>query len=502
MKKLTKLQIVVVLMAGILIGGLAVSQLDWLPKTRAENTTPEVVNTPKPTYDTNVIRDLNNAFIDIAAKANKSVVTIFTDKVIKASQQTQNPFANDPFREFFGDDFFGRFFSPRLPQGDRHLRGMGSGVIVSADGYILTNNHVVQDADKVQVMLFGGKKIDAKVIGADAKTDIAVIKVDGDHLTPMELGDSDQLHTGEWVMAIGSPLSENLAHTVTAGIVSAKGRSNVGLADYEDFIQTDAAINPGNSGGALLNLDGKLVGINAAIATQSGGFQGIGFAVPINMARMVMDALIKHGKVVRGWLGVYIQNVDESMAHAMGLTANKGALISDVVKDGPAAKAGVKVGDVILKLDGKPVKNSTQLRNHIARLAPGTEVSLTVNRDGKEKTIAVTLGELPEKTPAPEVRKTMVDKLGFSVQALDNQLANQFGLDPNDRGVVITQINRGSQAFAAGLRQGDLIKEVNRRRVATVREFSDIVSKVKSGDTILIYAKRQSNRFFVAFEVK
>ncbi|MFQ5674510.1 MAG: trypsin-like peptidase domain-containing protein [bacterium] len=314
MKRPTKFQMAILLLAGIMIGGLAVSQLGWLPGTQASPVallpgSSETIT--EPTYDPDLIANLNNVFIEIAEKANKSVVTIFTDKVVKRAGGQgpfAGPFANDPFRDFFGDDFFRRFFQPRAPQKEQHLRGMGSGVIVTPDGYILTNNHVIKGADKVRVMFLGGKKVDAEIVGTDVKTDIAVLKVKEKNLTPIEFGDSDQLRVGEWVVAIGSPLSDNLAHTVTAGIVSAKGRSNLQLADYEDFIQTDAAINPGNSGGALINLKGQLVGINTAIATQSGGFQGIGFAVPINMARAVMDALTKHGKVVRGWLGVYIQD--------------------------------------------------------------------------------------------------------------------------------------------------------------------------------------------------
>ncbi|RMF59443.1 MAG: DegQ family serine endoprotease, partial [Calditrichaeota bacterium] len=261
MKKSTKFQIVALLLAGVVIGALAVSQLGWLPSTKAQISSAEtpVAEAAPPRLDANLIKDLNNVFTNIAERANKSVVTIFTDQVVKTQAGPfAGPFFNDPFREFFGDDFFGRFFAPQQPkEQERHLRGMGSGVIVSEDGYILTNNHVVRNADNVKVMLIDGKKIDAKVIGTDPKTDIAVVKIDRHGLTPIEIGDSDELKVGEWVVAIGSPLSENMAHTVTVGIVSAKGRSNLRLADYEDFSQTDAAINPGNSGGALVNLEGK-----------------------------------------------------------------------------------------------------------------------------------------------------------------------------------------------------------------------------------------------------
>ncbi len=504
--KTKRLLPLLMLVAGILVGIAATTQFNWLPSTRAELETPAASNseTTPAGFDRAVLRDLNSAFVELAENARPSVVTIFTDKVVKTQTSPfASPFFNDPFREFFGDDFFGRFFRPQPPrEEERHLRGMGSGVIVSPDGYILTNNHVVRDADKVKVMFIDGRKVDAEIIGTDAKTDIAVIKVKENNLTPIELGDSEQLRVGEWVIAIGSPLSENLAHTVTAGIVSAKGRSNLRLADYEDFIQTDAAINPGNSGGALINLDGKLVGINTAIATQSGGFQGIGFAVPINMARAVMDALIEHGKVVRGWLGIYIQDIDETMAQAMDLPRSGGALVSDVTEDGPAAKAGLKAGDVILKLDGEPVKNVTQLRNEIASRAPGSKVELTIYRDGKEKTIAVELGQLPEEAPTPQARRSTFEKLAFSVQALDRNLADRYGYDADEKGVVITEIRPGSEAYAAGLREGDLIKEINRRPVRSLRDFSEAVEDLKSGDTVLVYAKRKANSFFIAFKVQ
>ena len=506
MQRIPKLALLM-LVAGILVGVVATTQLGWLPNSHAERNSEEVTTpateTP-PTYDRAFIRDLNGVFIELAENARPSVVTIFTDKVIRTrTSPYASPFFSDPFREFFGDDFF-RFFGPPRQEPreeERHLRGMGSGVIVSDDGYILTNNHVVGDADKVQVMFFDGRKVEAEIVGTDPKTDIAVIKVKKDGLKPIAFGNSDELRVGEWVIAVGSPLSENLAHTVTAGIVSATGRANLNLADYEDFIQTDAAINPGNSGGALINLEGKLVGINTAIATRSGGFQGIGFAVPINMAKAVMDALIKHGKVVRGWLGIYIQDVDETMAKAMNLPQTGGALVSDVTKGSPAEKAGVKAGDVILKLDGQEVKNVTQLRNEIAQRHPGSKVTLTVYRDGKAKDITVELGELPEETPTPQARKDVFEKLGFSVEGLSQELARRFGYKPDERGVVVTEIRRTSAAFAAGLRVGDLIQEINRRPVNDLGDFNQVVSGLESGETVLLYAKRGSNKFFIAFKL-
>lgn len=500
MQKLKTLHVAVILLAGMLIGGIAVSQLGWLPSGHAGFREPEVtVSTPLPAYDEAIVQELNQAFIAIAEKANRSVVTILTNKVVEARRV--HPFFDGPFEDFFGEDFFGRFFGPRNRDREYQVRGLGSGVVVSRDGYLLTNNHVIEGADKLQVLLRDGERRDAKVVGTDAKTDIALLKVEGEDLVPLEFGDSEKLRVGEWVMAIGSPLSENLAHTVTTGIVSAKGRSNLRLAEYEDFIQTDAAINPGNSGGALINLKGELVGINTAIASRSGGFQGIGFAVPINMARGVMDALLEHGRVVRGWLGVYIQDMDEAMAEALELSSTRGAVVSDVIDDSPAERAGVKVGDVILKVDDQAIQNSTDLKNKIASYAPETEVQLAINRDGRERTLRVRLGELPEEVAAPQARSRLAENLGFSVQTLTDQLATRYGLDANEEGVIVTDIDGRSNAYRAGLRRGDLIMQVNRKPVRSVRDFNEILSGLNAGDTVLLYAKRESNNFFVAFEI-
>ena len=500
-------------LVGLIAGIMIASQFNWLPNGHATVSTPApAVETsppatpPQTDNDDALIDQLNNLFIRVADKVNPSVVTIFTEKEIKTRQYSpySSPFFDNPFRDFFGDDFWERFFGPQPPrEGRRYVRGMGSGVIVSKDGYILTNNHVIRDADKVTVMLLRGKRLEAKVIGADAKTDIAVLQVEGDDFIPATLGDSDKLRVGEWVVAIGSPLSATLDHTVTAGIVSATGRSNVGLADYEDFIQTDAAINPGNSGGALVNLRGELVGINTAIATETGGFQGIGFAVPINMARAVMDQLIKHGKVIRGWLGVSIQNVTESIKKYFDLPVDYGALIGDVVEDSPADRAGLKSGDVILKIDGKKVKDIDFLRNEVASREPGTEVELLIYRDGKEKTVRVELGELPEEAGRiPQRAERTMDKLGFSVSNLTSELASRYNIDPSKSGVVVTRIQPNSPAYAAGLREGALIKQVNRKKVRNVDDFNRIVSDLKSGDLVLIYAEIRGRNFYAAFEIK
>lgn len=499
------IQIPIIFVLGMLVGGFVTGVVGSHTLSNGEQVAvqraPEqnsAAAAKSPALDADLIGRLNSSFVKIAETASPGVVTIFSDRIV----ETRHPFSGDLFREFFGDDF-GRFFSPRNPDGgERRLRGMGSGVIVNNDGYILTNYHVVREADRIRVMLYGGKKVDGKIIGTDAKTDLAVIKIEEDGLEPLEFGDSDELRVGEWVVAIGSPLSENLARTVTAGIVSAKGRSNVGLADYEDFIQTDAAINPGNSGGALINLHGELVGINTAIATQSGGFQGIGFAVPINMASKVMDALIEEGKVVRGWLGVYIQDIDSNLTKALGLPSQDGALVSSVSEGSPADAAGIESGDVILAIDGQEVRNVTQLRNEVASRSPGSTPELKVWRDGDERTITVELGELPEEQASPEMRKSSLDKIGFSVQTLDDQLAQRLGYDTSEEGVVVTRINQASTAYRAGLREGDLIKKVNRRPVATAGQFSEIIGKLSPGDNVLVYAKRGQNSFFAAFELQ
>ena len=311
------------------------------------------------------------------------------------------------------------------------------------------------------------------------------------------MGDSDKLRVGEWVLAIGSPLRENLDHTVTAGIVSAKGRSNLGLADYEDFIQTDAAINPGNSGGALVNIDGELVGINAAIVSRSGGFQGIGFAVPINMAYQVVESLKKHGTVVRGYLGVYIQDVDETMAKALNLPGPNGAIVADISKDGPGDKAGLKEGDVIIEMNGEKIEKSTQLRTSIASLAPNSEITLKLIRDGKEIHLNAKLGRLKDEEasqPAQRIEK----KLGFDVVTLTKELATKYDLDRSLKGVVITDV-RSDEAYRSGLKEGDLIVSVNRESIVNVDDFSKRVDDLQKGDSLVLQVVRGEHKFYVAF---
>ena len=359
---------------------------------------------------------------------------------------------------------------------------------------------MVDKADSIYVRTIDNRTHPAKVIGTDPKADIAVIKIEAKNLTAIKQGNSDQLRVGEWVIAIGSPLSANLDHTVTQGIVSAKGRSNVGLADYEDFIQTDAAINPGNSGGALINLDGELVGINTAIASRSGGFQGIGFAVPINMAKKSMESLIEHGRVIRGWLGVSIQDITQSIAKAMDLEDIEGILVGDVVEDSPADKAGFQEEDVIISLNGKKVTGTTQLRNEISGTSPGTSVRIKVIRDGKEKFLTVVLDELPgDISMAGGAKPQLEDLLGFSVANVNRQLSERYDLGSRKPGVVVTEIDRNSNAYREGVREGDLIRKVNRKRIENSNEFNIALKGAKRGDHIILQVSRQSRNFFLAF---
>lgn len=439
------------------------------------------------------LRDLNNAFVELSAAANPAVVTVFTERVLRVRQ---SPYVFD---------FFGEFFQhPRQqqpPEREYRQQGLGSGVIVSHDGYIITNNHVIAEADTINVRLIDGKTLPATVVGADEKTDIAVLRVEAGDLPSIPIGDSDQLRVGEMVLAIGSPLSPNLAHSVTSGIVSAKGRSNVGLADYEDFIQTDAAINPGNSGGALINLDGELVGINTAIASRSGGYQGIGFAVPSNMARRVMESLIEHGTVVRGWLGIYIQDIDETLAAAMDLDRSEGALVADVTEGGPADDAGIERGDIIVALGGQTVHSATQLRNEVAARQPGSTARLDILRDGKSEHVTVTLDALPTEEVARDVGVRLEEQFGFTVVPFDAELAAKYRLDRSLDGVVITSIAKSGPADRAGLREGDLIVEINRSPTKDLEEFNERVRNLKKGSTLLLRVIRTNRSFYVGFKL-
>jgi len=446
------------------------------------------------TQATPSLESLSQDFSLVAERVNPVVVSISSEKVIKARN---SPFGKQ-FKDFFGNDPFSRFFTIPLPQGEIRERGLGSGVIVSKDGYILTNNHVVAGAEKIRVTLSDKRKFKAKIVGTDKKTDVAVIKIAAHHLPVAKLGNSDKVKVGEFVLAIGNPF--RLSHTVTAGIISAKGRSNVGLAEYEDFIQTDAAINPGNSGGALVNLQGEVIGINTAIATLSGGYQGVGFAIPINMAKEVMDQLISKGKVIRGWLGVIIQDIDSDMADALGLKKAEGVVVGDVKKDSPAEKGGIKRGDVIILFDNQKVENAVELKNLVAAHKPKTVVKVEVLRNGRRKNLAIKLGEIPSSGSSSGVAPELAEKLGMDVEELTGNLARRLGYS-GEKGVVVTDVKFGGLAQLAGIKRGDLIQEIRGEKIRSLDDYRRALGKIKKGESILFLVRRGENTLFVAIKV-
>jgi serine protease Do len=438
----------------------------------------------------------SDAIANVAEKRVRSVVNISTTQKVAEQMGRSHPLMQDPFfRHFFGPGM-----KQRRPQQPRRESSLGSGVIVRKDGIILTNNHVIEKADTIRVTLSDGREFDAKLVGADPKSDVAVIRIirPPKDLRPIPLGDSNRLRLGEMVVAIGNPFG--LGHTVTMGIVSAKGRANVGIVDYEDFIQTDAAINPGNSGGALIDLHGNLVGINTAIASRSGGYQGIGFAVPSNMARAVMTSLLKHGRVIRGWLGVAIQPVTRDLQKALGLTAARGVLISDVMQDSPAARGGLRRGDVVLKLGGEALRDPAHLRNRIAASGSGNKVRLTVRRGGKTVTLKLLLGELDgNNTKSPKVAPEKARKgnlAGLTLDNLNRKLRERFGIPPTVRhGVIVTHIEAGSAAQRAGLNPGDILIEVNRKEVRSIAAFKQRYKR--SGKQTLLLVQRGSRTLYI-----
>ncbi len=423
--------------------------------------------------------DLSEAFKQVARSVRPSVVHITSVRRVRGAERPRAPlppgFDRDPFRDFFGDDFFDRFFDRRAPGPQREFeqRGVGTGVIVREDGYILTNNHVIAQAEEVEVKLSTGATHTAEVVGTDPKTDLAVLKIDVNDLTAAVLGDSGDLEPGEWVLAVGNPFG--LEQTVTAGIISAVGRADVGIAEYEDFIQTDAAINPGNSGGPLLNLRGEVIGINTAIVAGPGGFQGIGFAVPITMAQVVMESLIETGEVRRGWLGVLIQDLDEDLAQSFQYATTDGVLIGDVTRDSPAERAGLQSGDIIVEYDGEPVESVHDLRNRVAQTKPEETIEIKVFRDGETRTVEVTIGLLetargvPERDPAPA-------ELGLSVETLTSERARRLDAEGIE-GVVVTAVEPGSPAQQAGVRQNDVILSVNGAAVPDTDTFSEALAQ-------------------------
>jgi len=429
------------------------------------------------------------SFADLAEKIKPAVVNISTTKTVRGGGRS--PFPGTPFDRYFGgDDFFERFFGD-MPQRSFKQRSLGSGFIISPDGYIFTNNHVVEQADKIIVKLSDGKEYEAKVIGKDAKTDMALIKIKADDSLPVaEIGDSDKLRVGEWVMAIGNPFG--LEQTVTAGIVSAKGRV-IGAGPYDNFIQTDASINPGNSGGPLFNMEGKVIGINTAIVAQG---QGIGFAIPINMAKGILPDLKAKGKVTRGWLGVSVQDLTEEIAKNMKLKDRSGALIADVFKGDPADKAGLKAGDVVIEINGKKIKDTHELLMVIAGFRVGESVSIKILRDGQDKTITIQIAERkdqPEVVAAGEAGEAF----GMTVQEITPEIAKHLGL-PVKKGVIVVDVQEGSVADEVGIQPQDIILQVNRVKIDGMKDYSREIAKAASGKNgILLLVRRGKSTFFV-----
>lgn len=431
----------------------------------------------------------SKAFSSVVKKAGPAVVYIGVEKTAKGfGGQGQDP------SDLFNDPFFQRFFGPQFqhpkrPPREFKQRGAGSGFIISSDGLILTNNHVVENADTIKVRLADEREFTAEVIGTDPQSDVALIKIDGKNLPTLPLGDSDKLEVGEWVIAIGSPFE--LSQTVTVGVVSAKGRSKIGINDYENFIQTDAAINPGNSGGPLLNIHGEAVGINTAIFSRSGGYMGIGFAIPVNMAKSIQQQLQNDGKVTRGWLGVVIQDMNEDLAQSFDLEKAEGILVAEVADDSPAQQADLKQGDVILSLNGTQLDDVADLRNRIAMIQPDSKVTLQLIRDGRKKSIDVVIGEQPSdfsrtaKGQEGPTNGSLLDKMGLSLQELTPELAEHFGYKKG-QGVIIAQVTQDSPAARVGLQPGQLIEEVNKVRVHNLTELKKALKQTKNPNQILL----------------
>jgi len=451
-----------------------------------------------------ILRQMGNAFAQIAEKTSPSVVAIRTEKRVMAeypSFEAPSGGQSTPFSE----DFLNNFFRRQMPKGRTPRQRVyrqttqGSGFIVSAEGHILTNNHLVEEVDEVNVTLTDGREFTAKIIGADPDSDVAVIKIDDDNNMPyLELADSDQIDVGEWVLAIGNPFG--LSHSVTAGIISAKGRSGMGIATYEDFIQTDAAINLGNSGGPLIDLDGKVVGINTAIigasSFGSAGNIGIGLAIPINIAKAVYGQIMEKGKVVYGFLGVSIQDLTPQLSESFKLKGVKGVLVADVTKGSAAEKAGIKTGDVIIEFDGKSLKRAADLRERVAMKGPKIEVEIVLLRDGKKKTMTVTLQERPAAGTLVQIKSSTIEKLGLTVQNLTDELAKQFDLK-GLKGVIVTEVETGKPAAVAGIQPGTLILEVNRKAVDNINEFSKEAEKALKEGKIMLRIRYEDNSIFI-----
>lgn len=488
--------IAVAALSGLLIGGG-----QSLSFSHASS---QAVSTPTPVALTMSMAP-SNGFTEVAKAVTPAVVNITTVTVGKVSDSRGVPDdLRERMEEFFGGPFGPRGFrGPQGPGGPPQHRGggQGSGVIVSSDGYILTNNHVIDGARTVTITLPDKREFTGKIVGADPKTDLAVVKVDGQNLPSISWGDATKLQVGEYVLAVGNPFGLN--STVTLGIVSALGRGRMGITQYEDFIQTDAAINPGNSGGALVNTKGELIGINTAIFSQTGGYQGVGFAVPTSMSKPIYESLVKNGKVVRGFLGVSIQDLNLDLAKSFGIKDAKGALVSDVKEEGPADQAGLKQGDIITTYQGSPVEDAVALQRQVTKTSVGTKVTVRVIRDGHEKDVTVTIGEQAEttKTARAESAETDYAFAGVAVQDLDRDTAKELGVKGKAQGVVVTAVEPDSGAEKAGVMRGDVIREINRQPVKSVKDFENVSSGLKKGENVLILIDRRGNALFLSAKI-
>jgi serine protease Do len=459
-------------------------------------------NAPSPTTRPVAIAPSANGFAEVAKYVTPAVVNITTVMTEKVSDGNSVPDdLRDRMEEFFGIPFGPHEqepFDPLEPRGPQ--RGQGSGVIISADGYIVTNHHVIAQAREVHVTLPDKREFTGKVVGSDPKTDLAVVKVPAQDLPTVPWGDASTLQVGEYVLAIGNPFGLN--STVTLGIVSAVGRGHMGITQYEDFIQTDAAINPGNSGGALVNTRGELVGINTAIFSQTGGYQGVGFAVSTTMAKPIYESLVRTGKVVRGYLGIGLQDLNQDLARSFKIKDSKGALINEVKDGSPADQAGLKQGDVIVEYHGTPVDDGVALQRLVTRTAIGTTVNMTIIRDGREREMTVKVGAQPNDMKIAKTERTNRDDAlsGLTIEDLDQDTARKLGLN-GKRGVVVTRVEPNSGADKAGLMPGDVISEINRQPVKSVKDFEKVSSDVKRGEHVLILVNRRGNSLFLSAKV-
>ncbi len=450
------------------------------------------------------LRQTGKAFASVARKVSPSVVFIQVESIREGFTPTPfpSPFGDDLFKRFFGDRFPG-LPQPHAPQGKRRAMSQGSGFVFAVEKrlfsdktYILTNSHVVEGADKIKVKFQDGREFDARIKGQDPKSDVAIIEIEADNLPAIPLGDSSKLEVGEWVVALGNPFG--LSHTLTVGVVSAKGRTGLGINDYEDFIQTDAAINPGNSGGPLVNLDGEVIGINTAIFSRSGGYMGVGFAIPINLARNIAEQLIETGEVTRGFLGIVIQPLTPELADSFGIEDTRGILVAQVTEDTPAARAGLRAGDLIVSYQGKPVTDVGDFRNRVALTAPESTVQLTIIRNGKRKEIEVRIGELSDEKLLAQAPTQYTDELGLTVQTITPELARQFNATPGE-GVIVTEVKPGSVAAMAAIRRGTVILQVNREPVNSATAFKQAVLKSRDDKRVLLLIsdRRGISRFVV-----